>query len=70
VDDFIEYVPPVAIESPCVLVCTLDVETGWCLGCGRTRDEIARWTAMTPDERRALLSALPDRCEQLDQRSV
>jgi predicted Fe-S protein YdhL (DUF1289 family) len=70
VDDFIEYVPPVAIESPCVLVCTLDLETGWCLGCGRTRDEIARWTAMTPDERHALLSALPDRCEQLDRRSA
>ncbi|MGA8395452.1 MAG: DUF1289 domain-containing protein, partial [Pseudolabrys sp.] len=34
------------IETPCVKVCTLDARMGLCLGCGRTVDEIARWTAM------------------------
>jgi predicted Fe-S protein YdhL (DUF1289 family) len=39
------------IESPCVKVCTLDARSGLCLGCGRTIDEIARWTAMSVAER-------------------
>lgn len=37
-----------AIESPCILVCVMDRRTGFCFGCGRTRDEIATWVSMTP----------------------
>ncbi|MFV0623990.1 DUF1289 domain-containing protein [Sphingomonas sp. ac-8] len=65
-DDGIDYFPPVAIESPCVLVCTLDLTTGWCFGCGRTADEIAQWTALTPEGRDAVLAALPERCALLE----
>ena len=32
------------IETPCVKICTLDARAGLCLGCGRTIDEIARWS--------------------------
>ena len=39
------------IESPCVKICTLDARSGLCLGCSRTIDEIARWTAMSVAER-------------------
>jgi predicted Fe-S protein YdhL (DUF1289 family) len=39
------------IESPCVKICTLDACSGLCLGCGRTIDEIARWSAMSAAER-------------------
>jgi predicted Fe-S protein YdhL (DUF1289 family) len=39
------------IESPCNRVCTLDPASGLCLGCGRSLDEIARWTQMTDAER-------------------
>lgn len=49
------------IESPCVKICVVDPETGWCIGCGRTRDEIARWLSMTPEARRSLIIELPDR---------
>ena len=31
-------------ESPCKLICTLDILNGVCTGCGRTRDDIAMWT--------------------------
>lgn len=31
------------IESPCKLICTLDILTGVCKGCGRTREDIAGW---------------------------
>lgn len=50
-----------AIESPCILVCSIDMKSGYCFGCGRTRDEIAGWISMTPAERRDIMSALPDR---------
>jgi len=52
---------PGMIETPCVNVCTLDSRSGLCLGCARTIDEIARWGAMSPDERRRIMLELPDR---------
>ena len=47
------------IESPCVKICTLDAHSGQCLGCGRTIDEIARWTTMSAAERARVMSELP-----------
>jgi hypothetical protein len=47
------------IESPCVKICTLDARSGQCLGCGRTIEEIARWTAMGAAERARVLGELP-----------
>ena len=49
------------IESPCVNICTLDARSGICLGCGRTIDEIARWTTMTAAERSRAMHELPGR---------
>jgi predicted Fe-S protein YdhL (DUF1289 family) len=43
------------IESPCNRVCTLDPASGLCLGCGRSLDEITRWTQMTDAERALVL---------------
>jgi len=31
------------VESPCKLICTLDLASSICTGCGRTREDIARW---------------------------
>jgi len=49
------------IESPCVKICTLDARSGLCLGCGRSIDEIARWTAVSAAERARLMNELPAR---------
>jgi predicted Fe-S protein YdhL (DUF1289 family) len=49
------------IETPCVKVCTLDVRSGLCLGCGRTIDEIAHWTTMSVSERGRVMEQLPSR---------
>jgi uncharacterized protein len=49
------------IESPCVKVCTLDARSGLCLGCGRTIDEIARWTVMSGAERVRVMDELTGR---------
>ncbi|MBE7185283.1 MAG: DUF1289 domain-containing protein [Methylobacterium mesophilicum] len=57
-----------AIESPCILVCSIDMKTGYCFGCGRTRDEISDWLAMTPGQRRAVMGELPMRLETVERR--
>lgn len=44
------------IETPCVKVCIVDEETTFCIGCGRTRREIAEWTGLTKNERIAIMS--------------
>lgn len=52
---------PGMIETPCVNVCTLDARSGLCLGCGRTIEEIARWSTMRPEERKRVMLELPER---------
>ncbi|CAN7311519.1 MULTISPECIES: DUF1289 domain-containing protein [Neorhizobium] len=54
--------------SPCTLVCSIDLKTGYCFGCGRTRDEIAAWMDYTDIERRALMEALPARLETVERK--
>lgn len=49
------------IETPCIKVCVLDPDTGYCVGCGRTRGEIAGWLGMAPDARRDVMAGLPKR---------
>jgi predicted Fe-S protein YdhL (DUF1289 family) len=49
------------IESPCVKICVIHPETRLCLGCHRSIDEIAGWSRMTPEARRKVMAALPDR---------
>jgi predicted Fe-S protein YdhL (DUF1289 family) len=34
-------------------------QTGYCLGCFRTLDEIARWSSLSEDEQRAINFQLP-----------
>jgi predicted Fe-S protein YdhL (DUF1289 family) len=52
------------IQSPCIHVCELDGEV--CVGCHRTRDEIAQWLAMTDDERARVMAALAERMGELE----
>lgn len=56
------------IESPCIRVCVVHPEAGICTGCFRTTDEIARWSGMSPTERRQIMAALPDRAGLLKRR--
>lgn len=43
------------IKSPCTKICQLDYRLGYCIGCYRTRDEIAVWGAAAGAERRQIL---------------
>jgi predicted Fe-S protein YdhL (DUF1289 family) len=55
-----------AMISPCTLICSIDMKTGFCVGCGRTGDEIAGWTGFTDGERLDLMDLLPTRLDTVD----
>jgi uncharacterized protein len=50
----------VAPASPCINVCVLGTN-GYCLGCLRTGDEIARWREMSAGEQWTLIDRLAER---------
>jgi uncharacterized protein len=58
------------IETPCIKICVVDPETGFCIGCGRTRGEIGGWIDMTADQRRAVMDTLEERVQTLTQRKT
>jgi len=49
------------VASPCISVCVMDARIGLCTGCHRTLDEIAAWSVLDDDARRAVIAALPAR---------
>ena len=53
------------VESPCKKICVIHPAAEICIGCFRTRREIAGWSRMTPEDRRTLIEALPAREPQL-----
>lgn len=58
------------IETPCVKVCVVDPETQFCIGCGRTRGEIAGWIDMSVNERSTIMGALSERVATLTLRKT
>lgn len=52
------------MESPCIHVCVIEASTGLCTGCGRSIEEITRWSEMTEGERRHIMRSLSDRRRQ------
>ena len=53
--------PAEPVLSPCVGVCLMDSDSGFCRGCLRTLGEIAAWSGATGDDRRAIKASLPAR---------
>lgn len=57
---------PAPITTPCVKVCIVDGESGLCLGCFRTLEEIAGWTRLTSERRDEVIAGLPGRRHLID----
>jgi predicted Fe-S protein YdhL (DUF1289 family) len=53
------------IETPCIKVCVVDPGSGFCIGCGRSREEIAGWLDYDAAQRRHIMGALPQRITSL-----
>lgn len=49
------------VPSPCISVCRMMENTGWCEGCLRTLDEIAVWSLLDDAEKNAVWDALEQR---------
>ncbi|MBX7249965.1 MAG: DUF1289 domain-containing protein [Caulobacteraceae bacterium] len=58
--------PPAPIATPCVKVCIVDGESGLCLGCYRTLEEVAGWGRLEEDQRREIMAELPGRRSRID----
>ena len=44
--------------SPCTRICRIDPQTGQCVGCRRTLDEIMDWPLLSAEAKNALLGRL------------
>ncbi len=53
--------------SPCINVCRMDPDTGWCEGCLRNIDEIRLWGSADDDTRWKILDAVAQRRAWLEE---
>ena len=53
------------IESPCIDICTIDPNSGECIGCGRTLDEINNWTNFDNLKKKQILENLKAKNENI-----
>lgn len=49
------------VPSPCINVCTMDAASGLCRGCRRTIDEIAAWSTLDDEGKRAVWQLIAQR---------
>jgi predicted Fe-S protein YdhL (DUF1289 family) len=52
-------------KSPCIDACDFSGPKGWCLGCGRTRQECQEWKTIKPYTRNMLETELKKRVSQI-----
>jgi predicted Fe-S protein YdhL (DUF1289 family) len=48
------------VQSPCIKICKLN-ERQICIACGRSLDEIANWSRLSDEARRAVCAAALER---------
>jgi predicted Fe-S protein YdhL (DUF1289 family) len=53
------------LASPCIGLCRIDDNSGLCVGCARTRGEIAAWGRLVPEELGRVWAELPARRSRL-----
>jgi len=53
------------IESPCIGVCSVNPNTGYCHGCSRTQEEMDSWSTMSDKEKIKLINELEKRQDEL-----
>lgn len=46
----------------------MDMKTGFCFGCGRTREEIGSWISYTNEERSEIMDTLEARLETVEKK--
>ena len=51
------------VVSPCIKICTL--QNDFCIGCGRSTQEIAEWSTASKKRKEEILERLPDRLRRM-----
>jgi len=46
------------IDSPCIDICTIDRDSGECIGCGRTVEEVRNWADFNNLKKKQILENL------------
>jgi len=54
----------IATNSPCINICVIDADTGYCVGCFRTIEEISNWTGLPGEDRAKIIYRLERRRKQ------
>jgi uncharacterized protein len=49
------------VASPCIAVCTMDMDGDYCKGCRRTLQEITLWPSLNDHEKKAVIAKLSQR---------
>ena len=49
------------VDSPCVGICQLDLTADLCIGCFRTRDEVAVWGSASDKVKLGILAKIRER---------
>ena len=57
-------------KSPCIDVCEFNGPHGWCLGCGRTRQECNEWKSMKPYAKNILENDLKKRMDRIKSEDI
>ena len=56
------------VESPCIAVCKIDYESGYCIGCNRTIEEITNWSIFDDSQKRKILTKI--KCKNTSKQKV
>ncbi len=60
----VEHVKSISkVVSPCINICTL--QDDFCIGCGRSTQEIAEWATASMKRKEKILERLPDRLRRM-----
>lgn len=51
----------VEIQSPCIGVCSMNENTGYCYGCYRTIEEIQQWWDLNNQQKQAVVAKASER---------
>ena len=49
------------ITSPCVGICSINKNNDFCIGCGRTIDQISKWSNFNETEKKKIILQIKNR---------
>ena len=58
------------VDSPCLGICQLDLVSDLCVGCFRTRDEVAVWGAASDEVKQEILTRARERRGASEERNL